>query len=417
MIRRRVFKGWSPILWGICLLLLAGCQATRADELNGRITLWHDWSPAEAVVLNEALTQFQENHPHVRISTVALPAGQILNKFEESGNDGLGPDILIGADAWIGELAEAGLLRALSLEELPLAFFNSRNRALTQYHGEVYGVPFFLAPQALYYNENLVTELPDTLDALLQEAANGNRVAFAPRFEKAYWGIQAFGEGLFDASGKFTLAESGFTEWLDWLDEAQRAPGVILNEDDESLLALFATEQVAYYIAGPEKQALIADMIEERNSLDYGVVPLPGGPEGSAGPLLPAETILLYAHSSPAQIRTANALAVFLINQQQSIRFLRELGHVPANSNVRVDRRIYPIVSGFSQQARTSEVIPNEILTDSLNTAGDRAYVSVLSGVLTPAEAVCRFGQEVAAFQGYTAAEMSLPVGCEVAIE
>ena len=39
---------------------------------------------------------------------------------------------------------------------------------------------------------------------------------------------------------------------------------------------------------------------------------------------------------------------------------------------------------------------------------------SVLSGVLTPAEAVCRFGQEVAAFQGYTAADMSLPEGCEL---
>ena len=187
-----------------------------------------------------------------------------------------------------------------------------------------------------------------------------------PRFEKAYWGIQAFGEGLFDADNHFTLSESGFTEWLTWLDEAQRAPGVILNVDDESLLELFTSGQVAYYVAGPEKQKLISSKISEENPFEFGVVPLPRGPVGAAGPLLPAETILPYAFTSPKQTRIADALAIFLVNQQQSVRFMRELKRVPANPAVSADRRIYPIVSGFVQQARTAVVIPNEIETAPL---------------------------------------------------
>src|SRR5690606_41037726 len=103
---------------------------------------------------------------------------------------------------------------------------------------------------AAAYNVSLHDALP---------ISAGNRVEFVPRFEEAYWGIQTMGRGLFDAEGNFTLAESGFEQWLRWLDNAQRAPGVILNVDDESLLDLFASGQIAYYIAGPERLARILE--------------------------------------------------------------------------------------------------------------------------------------------------------------
>ncbi len=400
------------------ILLIVGCRPDSPnDEMRGRITVLHSWPEEDAVVLEEAVAQFEEIHPGVRIVQVSLPEGQILEEFKKSGNDGLGPALLIGNDSWIGELVNAGLIRPLNPEGNTLPLFNTRNRGLTQYQDQIFGMPLSLMPNALYYNKNLVTDPPETIDDLLQEAAAGNQVAFVPRFEKAYWGIQAFGEGLFDADDHFTLAESGFTDWLTWLDEAQRAPGVILNVDDESLLALFTSGQVAYYVAGPEKQKLISSKISEENPFEFGIVPLPRGPLGTAGPLLPAETILPYAFASPEQTRIADAFAAFLVNQQQSVRFMRELKRVPANPAVRADRRIYPIVSGFAQQARTAVVIPNEIETDPLVNAGDRAYISVLSGALTPAEAVCQFGLDVATFQKYTTAEMSLPEGCEVVTE
>jgi hypothetical protein len=38
----------------------------------------------------------------------------------------------------------------------------------------------------------------------------------------------------------------------------------------------------------------------------------------------------------------------------------------------------------------------------------------VLAGILTPAEAVCNFGQEVATLQGYSETTMSIPEGCDI---
>ena len=400
------------------LLLISGCGGNAADdELSGRITLWHSWAEEDAAVLEEALAQFEEIHPRVRIASVALPRDQILDEFNKSGNDGLGPAVLIGNDSWIGELVIEGLIRPLSIDEKTISDVTSRNKGLTSYQNELYGVALSLGPNALYYNKKLVTKPPETVDELLQDAANGNQVAFVPRFEEAYWGIQAFGEGLFDDQGKFTLAESGFAEWLTWLEEALHAPGVILNVDNDSLFDLFTSGQVAYYVAGPEIQKLLPSDTEGQPLFDYGVAPLPDGPQGAAGSLLPAETIFLYSYTSPEQTRIANNLAAFLVNQQQGIRFMRELNRVPANPSIAVDQRIYPIVHGFAQQVESAVVIPNEIQSQPLITAGNRAYVSALSGALSPAEAVCQFGLEVAAFQGYTTADMSLPQNCEAPTE
>ena len=405
----------SKIVWIVLLLLsLSACQiAGSDDDLSGRVTLWHKWSPEEAVVLDEALAEFQVIHPDARVATVALPEDEILDEFIDAGNDGLGPGMLLADDAWIGDLVEKGLIRPLSPDESLDSFYDSRNRTLVQYDGQLYGIPLSLAPEALYYNTALVDTLPENLDGLLQEAADGKPVGFVPRFEEAYWGIQAFGEGLFDSDGHFQPAESGFLDWLAWLHQAQSEPGVVLSVDDQSLRELFASGRLAYYIAGPQERELIQALVDEENPLDFAVAPLPEGPAGKAGPLLNAETILLYAYDSPQQARIAEALALFLVNQQQSIRFMRELKRVPANPAVRVDQHIYPRVSGFAQQARSAVAIPNEIPANTLKEAGDLAYASVLSDLSTPAEALCQFSLDVAASLGPQAGDVQLPDGCE----
>jgi arabinogalactan oligomer/maltooligosaccharide transport system substrate-binding protein len=400
------------------LLILSGCQSSAGDdELEGRISLWHSYSPEEARVLQEALTQFEEIHPKVQIITIAMPEGQMLEQFYKVGNNGLGPGLMIGDDSWISDLADSGLIRPFYTDQNTSTFFNLRNRNAVQYEDEIYGIPMSLAPLALYYNKSMVTEPPVTLDDLLAQAAAGNTVAFVPRFEEAYWGIQTFGDGLFDAVGRFTLAESGFTEWLQWLNNAQTAPGVILNVDDESLLNLFTSGQIAYYVAGPDRQQRINALIGEEDPFEIGVVPLPQGPMGSSGPLLNVETILFYTHASEAQANIANNLALFLVTQQQSIRFLRELDRVPANPSVRVDSRIYPVSNGFSRQARTAVVLPNEIPIDPFVEAGNLAYNIVLSGVASPEEAVCQFGLRIAELMAYSDEEMDLPENCPPPVE
>ncbi|MGD8587072.1 MAG: hypothetical protein PVJ75_17095, partial [Chloroflexota bacterium] len=126
MTRLRMRIGWLLSIT-VAAVILAGCLAERSkDELRGRIILWHSWSEAEAAVLDEALAEYQELHPEVRVIPVALPQDQILEEFVDAGNDGLAPSLLIGRDSWIGELVNNGLIQPLFPVEAENAFFSAR---------------------------------------------------------------------------------------------------------------------------------------------------------------------------------------------------------------------------------------------------------------------------------------------------
>lgn len=403
-------KRLLPIL---LLLLLVACSDEPAAGLNGRISVWHSWTPEESAVLEAALAEFEEIHPAVTVDAVGLDEEDLLDEFYRAGENGLGPGLLIGDNAWLTQLADDGLIRPIDSDPTAADVFNLRNRTLADYQDQTFSAPLNLRPNALFYNTDLVARPPDTLDDLLAEAEAGNRVAFVPRFQEAFWGIGAFGDGLVDDEGRLVPADSGLEQWLTWLAQAQSEPGIILNVDNESLLALFAAGELAYFVASPDELAEINARQSETDPIAFSVVPLPSGPGGPAAPTLSAESIFLYAYTSAEQSRIAETLAQFLVNNQQSIRFMRELQHVPSNSAVRVDRRIYPIVSGFSRQADTAVVFPNNLPLDPVIAAGDRAYVSALSGALTPEQAVCVFAIEVAAIDNLPFTEVVIPDWCD----
>jgi ABC-type glycerol-3-phosphate transport system substrate-binding protein len=412
--RRESFKAVRRIALLLLLILVTGCrqETESGTRLSGRVILWHGWSPEETAVLEDALLEFHEINPDVQVIELALLPDELRDRFVQAGLEGTGPDLLIGSSAWIQQLVEAGLIRSVGAEQLGPAYGQSR-RAVT-YQERIYGLPLSLAPYALYYNKSVVTEPAQNLEELLADAADGRQVAFVPRFQEAHWGIQAFGPGLFDQAGNLSLEDSGFVPWLAWLSMAQNQPGVILNIDATALLDLFVNGDIAYFVAGPDRQVYLeAEMGED----GFGVATLPSGPFAAAGPLLPVEAVLFYSYSSQQQMALAEALARFLTNQQQGIRFMRELGHVPANPQVAVDGRVYPNVAGFSRQARTSVGLPAELDLVQLFAIGNRVYTNVLAGALEPEAAVCIFGQEVTAAEVLDPEQVTLPPGCELTSE
>jgi hypothetical protein len=75
------------------------------------------------------------------------------------------------------------------------------------------------------------------------------------------------------------------------------------------------------------------------------------------------------------------------------------------------------VSNGFSRQARTAVVLPNEIPIDPFVEAGNLAYNTVLSGLATPEEAVCQFGLRVAELMAYSDEDMDLPENCPPPVE
>ena len=63
----------------IFVLIMSSCRQNNAtDKLSGRVTLWHSWPSTDALVLEQALTQFQELHPDVQVITTAFPETVVI---------------------------------------------------------------------------------------------------------------------------------------------------------------------------------------------------------------------------------------------------------------------------------------------------------------------------------------------------
>ena len=393
-------------------LLLGGCVAPIVGEfgLSGNVILWHSWEETDALILEQILGQVSEISPDTEVISIYVPPDELLQRYIDSTLQGVGPDLLLGSSEWVRDLADAGTARPLSGVDLNRFDYHENALSALQFQGQIYGLPMSLFPVALYYNRSHTQAPPTTLEEMLEQAAAGESIALVPRFKLSHWGIQPFGHGLFDSQGRFTLDGSGLTEWLTWLERVQHEPGVILNTDGTAMEEMFRSERVTYYVDGPDELRHLEEWLAPEQ---IGVVPLPAGPVGPSGPLLPVEAVMLSTSSSDEQSTIALAVAHFLTNPQQSTTLMRDVGRVPANRDVAVDARVYPNLAGFSSQGRTAVTLPNYLDREAFYRAGDRAYANALSGVLTPDQSVCEFGREVISTQGLTPDQVDLPSDCE----
>ena len=331
---------------------LTSCGGLRdSTVLEGRILLWHAWQGSEAETLNNLIDKFHDIYPGITVISSSYAPEDLEHEFRDKSSQGLGPDLLIGEQMWIPELADELLIQPMDETNIDPERYLSSALTTLRYQGKLYGLPLSVQTWGLYYNKRLVkTEPPHTLDALLEQAEGGVKVAINTNFADAFWGIQAFGGQLMDENGRVVLNQGGFTNWLDWLVEAQNAPNIIMSSDGEMLETLFRDGEVAYYVGRSTK---LHDFQEAFGEDTIGVAPLPSGPTDLAGPFLEAEPLLLSSASSPVQTKRALLLIEFLTNIEQQRKLAQQTGRIPANPQVRIDRRVSPAVAGFVEQSKS----------------------------------------------------------------
>jgi maltose/maltodextrin transport system substrate-binding protein/arabinogalactan oligomer/maltooligosaccharide transport system substrate-binding protein len=88
--------------------------------------------------------------------------GDVRNNLQLGGPVGEGPDIIIGAHDWIGQLYTNGLIAPLELDETLLANFNPVAIRAFTYDGKLVGLPYSLEGVGLYYNTDVIPEVPAT---------------------------------------------------------------------------------------------------------------------------------------------------------------------------------------------------------------------------------------------------------------
>ncbi len=130
----------------------------RADA---DLVIWAD--DTRTPVIEPLAQEFGEANG-ISVAVQEVNFGDIRDRLQTAGPAGEGPDVIIGAHDWLGQLVTSGLLAPVDLPN-PDDFSPVAIQAMS-YDGQLYGVPYAIENIALMRNVDLVPEAPASLEEL-----------------------------------------------------------------------------------------------------------------------------------------------------------------------------------------------------------------------------------------------------------
>ena len=88
-------------------------------------------------------------------------------QFKDATKVGKGPDVIVGAHDWLGELVQNSTVAPVNLSSDVAAKFLPKAIEATKFNGQSYGVPYAVENIGLMYNKDLVPTAPKTMDELV----------------------------------------------------------------------------------------------------------------------------------------------------------------------------------------------------------------------------------------------------------
>ncbi len=92
------------------------------------------------------------------------------SKFIQAAITGGGPDLLVGAHDWTGELAKKGLITDITIIEELTSDFIEKSINGFYFKKKLYGIPYCCEALILIYNKNLISTPPSTFEELVDVA-------------------------------------------------------------------------------------------------------------------------------------------------------------------------------------------------------------------------------------------------------
>lgn len=358
-------------------------------EINTRLTcpstaeieVWHRWTTPETNVLRQLVRRIELQCPALSITVKQIAADHLLDHYQEAVEAGGGPDLLIGSNHWIGQLAFNDVITNVgSFVELDiLQGYQAEALNATVYQEQLYGLPQSMNVLAMYYNAEYVTDPAQNTDDL-QIKTSPQQQAFIPiGFYHGMWGITTFNAISFDENYIPTYNTENFLAWLNWLSTGQAAGHFLLSSDISVGQKAFETEEVIFFI-GPA--TLIHELYQTIGSDHLRAINLPTNLIPGTEQLLEVETIMLNPNSSAT--KASLDFALYLTNPTSQQLFLEQAYHIPSHTQTVIDPTTHPIVAVFSEQAKMTNASPNHPLYNDLGRLGNTIYIEVLENGQDP---------------------------------
>lgn len=366
-------------------------EPAAAADTGVSLTIWADEQRAPILeTLGDAF--FQQTGVKLVVAQKAI--GDIRSDFITAAPTGSGPDIILGAHDWIGELNASGLLAPVELGPNVANFAPNAVQAFTFTDGKVYGMPQATENIALIYNTELVPTPPTTFDEVKTMSADikaaGTKYGFLRQVGDPYhyYPIQtAFGGYIFgqNADGSYNAADLGLNNEgsvaaLTWLD-GMYADGLLDrngNIDGGLMLSAFQNGDAAMVISGPWAINGI-----KAAGVPYAVANIPTGTQPGA-PFMGVQGFMVNAFSKN-QLLAQTFLQTFVATDETMQSFFDQDPRISAWMPV-ADKIEDPDLKAFAEAGKVAQPMPNIPAMNSVWGGQGDAITLVETGKLTPQE-------------------------------
>ncbi|WP_058234443.1 sugar ABC transporter substrate-binding protein [Devriesea agamarum] len=148
----------------------AGSTPKPGSDKGADLTIWADGKKAPS--LTKAATEWgQRNGLTVSVQTVAK---DLMTNFVTANQAGNGPDIVIGAHDWIGNLVQNSSITPMQLEQDATKDIAPTAMKAVTYQGQVYGLPYSVETLVIYANKKLTSVAePTTFEEMIAAGKAG----------------------------------------------------------------------------------------------------------------------------------------------------------------------------------------------------------------------------------------------------
>lgn len=344
----------------VSALTLAGCStgsggddSSSGGDSGGTLTVWVDAERVDA--LQGAADAYQEK-TGVTVKLVGKSVDDMKDDFIQQVPTGKGPDVVMGAHDWLGELSTNGVVAPIELGDSSEDYLPVALQAAT-YEGTVYMLPYAVENIAVLRNADLIPEPATSFDDMVskgtfvvEQGAEGNPYHLYP-FQTAF-GAPVFGtddSGSYDPTDLQLGSEGGFA-FADWLG-AQGAAGTLNTDiDGEIAKQQFLDGTAAFWLTGPWNVGAATEA-----GINVEIDPIPSPTGETASPFAGVKGFFVSAESKN-KVAANDFLVNYLGTEDVQLELFKAGNVLPALTAAADTAASDPIIAGF--QSVGADAVP-----------------------------------------------------------
>ncbi len=387
-------------------LALAGCSVGgESDDTNDgpiELTFWHGYTEADGDVLEQIVEEFNASQEDVMISTEIKTWAVIDDTLLPALSAGDGPDIVAMPAERLPVYAARGAFASLddfyADPDSNTANLNPGAVEMETVEGSRYGVPTGFVPLAVYYNKALfeaagISEPPATWDEWVATAesltVDGNGDGTPEQYGVVLPDHATVANGLWPSlfyGNDGDIVEGGDTAVIDSPENAETLEfwrSAIVDDkisptgvDGIGADEVFSSGKAAMTVGGPWMVFIAGD-----NGIDYGIAPIPAGPEAQAASAI-GVSMAITEQDDAAKQEAAEEFFAYFLNDENSVAWSLGSGWPPLRTDIPADAvSENATVAALTEQAELGRpLLPGVVNSVDVLTAVDELTQKVIAG-------------------------------------